>query len=95
MSNAINQTIDPEPNLMELRAKIRHSAAHLLADAVTQLFPEAKLGIGPPTQDGFYYDLVVFLLSFRRIEMIKKVMQKHNIDQDPRYPFFHTHFKLL
>ena len=34
-------------------------AAHLMADAVTRLFPEAKLGIGPPTQDGFYYDLEV------------------------------------
>ena len=57
MSNTMNQTLDPDPNLLELRAKIRHSAAHLLADAVIQLFPEAKLGIGPPTEDGFYYDL--------------------------------------
>ena len=45
--------------------------------------------------DGFYYDFVVFLLSFRRNEMIKKVMQNRDFDQDPRYPFFHTHFKLL
>ena len=30
-----------------------------MADAVMQLFPEAKLGIGPPTADGFYYDLEV------------------------------------
>ena len=30
-----------------------------MADAVMQLFPEAKLGIGPPTEDGFYYDLEV------------------------------------
>ena len=59
MSNTMNQTLDPDPNLLELRAKIRHSAAHLLADAVMQLFPEAKLGIGPPTEDGFYYDLEI------------------------------------
>ena len=34
----------------------RHSTAHLLALAVLQLFPETKLGIGPPTEAGFYYD---------------------------------------
>ena len=34
---------------------MRHSAAHIMADAVMQLFPEAKVGIGPPTADGFYY----------------------------------------
>ena len=34
----------------------RHSASHILAHAVKELFPEVKLGIGPSTQDGFYYD---------------------------------------
>ena len=34
----------------------RHSTAHLLALAVTELFPETKLGIGPPIENGFYYD---------------------------------------
>ncbi len=34
----------------------RHSTAHLLALAVLELFPETKLGIGPPTEAGFYYD---------------------------------------
>jgi len=34
----------------------RHSTAHLLAAAVLELFPETKLGIGPPTDGGFYYD---------------------------------------
>ena len=34
-----------------------HSSAHLLAQAVKQLFPEAKLAIGPPIDDGFYYDI--------------------------------------
>ena len=34
----------------------RHSTAHLLAAAVLELFPETKLGIGPPTETGFYYD---------------------------------------
>ncbi len=36
--------------------KIRHSAAHVLAEAVLTFYPEAKLAIGPPIEDGFYYD---------------------------------------
>lgn len=39
--------------------KLRHSAAHVLADAVKRLFPEAKLTIGPPIENGFYYDFDV------------------------------------
>lgn len=38
---------------------LRHSAAHVMAQAVQDLFPEAKLGIGPPITDGFYYDFDV------------------------------------
>ena len=38
------------------RSVIRHSTAHVLAQAVQDMFPEAKLGIGPPITDGFYYD---------------------------------------
>src|SRR5438105_11962599 len=34
----------------------RHSTAHLLAAAVLELYPETKLGIGPPIESGFYYD---------------------------------------
>ena len=37
----------------------RHSSAHLLAAAVTELHPEAQCGIGPPTDDGFFYDFLV------------------------------------
>ncbi len=36
--------------------RIRHSAAHVMAEAVVSLFPEARLAIGPPVEDGFYYD---------------------------------------
>ena len=43
----------------EGRSVIRHSAAHVLAQAVQDLFPDAKLGIGPPITDGFYYDFDV------------------------------------
>ncbi|TMF02448.1 MAG: threonine--tRNA ligase, partial [Chloroflexi bacterium] len=35
---------------------LRHSTAHLLAAAVIELYPDAKYGIGPPVEDGFYYD---------------------------------------
>ena len=36
--------------------RLRHSAAHIMAEAVSLLFPEVELGIGPPIADGFYYD---------------------------------------
>ena len=42
------------PEALEI---LRHSAAHLMAQAVKRLFPEAKLAIGPVIEDGFYYDL--------------------------------------
>jgi len=38
---------------------MRHSAAHVMAQAVQELFPDAKLGIGPPVENGFYYDFDV------------------------------------
>lgn len=38
---------------------LRHSTAHVMAQAVQQLFPDAKLGIGPPVENGFYYDFDV------------------------------------
>ncbi|MFM9134472.1 MAG: threonine--tRNA ligase [bacterium] len=40
-------------------AVLRHSTAHVLAQAVQDTFPEAKLGVGPPIADGFYYDFQV------------------------------------
>ncbi len=36
--------------------RIRHSASHLMATAILEMFPDAKLAIGPPIKDGFYYD---------------------------------------
>jgi threonyl-tRNA synthetase len=48
-------TIDSPDGLSVLR----HSTAHVLAQAVQDLFPEAKLGIGPPIENGFYYDFGV------------------------------------
>ncbi|MFD4356544.1 threonine--tRNA ligase [Nocardia sp. NPDC058518] len=52
--------VEPVPaNSEDGRSVIRHSAAHVLAQAVQQEFPDAKLGIGPPIKDGFYYDFQV------------------------------------
>ncbi|PZS25349.1 MAG: threonine--tRNA ligase, partial [Pseudonocardiales bacterium] len=39
-------------------AVLRHSAAHVMAQAVQELFPGTLLGIGPPIEDGFYYDFL-------------------------------------
>ena len=47
------------PDSPEALDLYRHSTAHLLAAAVTALFPEAQCGIGPPTDEGFFYDFVV------------------------------------
>jgi len=43
----------------EGRDILRHSTAHVMAQAVTDLFPDAKWAIGPPVEDGFYYDFEV------------------------------------
>ncbi len=45
-----------QENIEEYRSNLRHSAAHLLAEAVLKLHPGAKLTLGPPIKDGFYYD---------------------------------------
>ena len=56
-SDASLTVVTPQtPGALDL---YRHSTAHLLAAAVTSLFPEAQCGIGPPTEDGFFYDFIV------------------------------------
>ena len=74
-----------EEDLGDLRYRMRHSAAHVMADAVVELFPEAKVGIGPPTDDGFYYDFQVDRpFTPEDLERIEAVM-RDRIDAD--YPF--------
>lgn len=48
--------VDPEDKEAFELARMRHSAAHLMAEAVQQVFPDAKFGIGPAIDNGFYYD---------------------------------------
>jgi threonyl-tRNA synthetase len=56
---------------------LRHSAAHVLAQAVQNINPEAKLGIGPPIKDGFYYDFdVENAFTPEDLKSLEKAMQK-------------------
>jgi threonyl-tRNA synthetase len=64
VADDILQEIRWEPNQppaelprQERLRRIRHSASHIMAQAVRELFPEAKLAIGPPIENGFYYDM--------------------------------------
>ncbi len=66
---------------------MRHSTAHLLAAAVTQLYPEAKYGIGPPVQDGFYYDFD-FGKSISESDLAAIESRMRRIAQEDR-PFEH------
>ncbi len=57
--------------------RIRHSAAHVMAQAVLELFPEAKYTIGPPIEDGFYYDFdLPRPLTPQDLEKIEKRMRE-------------------
>ena len=55
---------------------MRHSCAHLLAQAVTELFPDAKPTIGPPIKDGFYYDFHMDPINEGDLNKIEKLMRK-------------------
>jgi threonyl-tRNA synthetase len=56
---------------------LRHSCAHVLAQAVQELFPQTRLGIGPPVRDGFYYDFDVERpFTPEDLKSLEKVMQK-------------------
>jgi threonyl-tRNA synthetase len=61
----------------EGRAILRHSTAHVLAQAVTDLFPEARFAIGPPVDNGFYYDFdVARPFTPEDVERIERRMQE-------------------
>jgi threonyl-tRNA synthetase len=58
-------------------AVLRHSTAHVMAQAVQQHFPEAKLGIGPPIRDGFYFDFDVERpFTPEDLKVVEKTMQR-------------------
>ncbi len=58
-------------------AVLRHSAAHVLAQAVQEVHPKARLGIGPPIRDGFYYDFdVAEPFTPEDLKALEKIMQR-------------------
>jgi len=58
--------------------RLRHSTAHIMAQAITQLYPDVSLAIGPPIQDGFYYDVDIpnVTLSEEDLPAIEKEMKR-------------------
>ena len=88
------------------RSVIRHSSAHVLAQAVQQAFPEAKLGIGPPIENGFYYDFQVDraftpedlkLIESRMRDIVKqgqRFVRREVTDADARAELADEPFKL-
>jgi len=65
-------------NQNEYLKALRHSAAHLLAHAVIELYPETLLTIGPPTEDGFFYDSLP-VRNFKQEDLAPIVERMHAI----------------
>src|SRR5437588_5459768 len=88
LADAPLEIITPKsPDALEL---IRHDAAHILATAVTELYPGTKVSIGPPIETGFYYDFEFpdgVKVSDDDLERIERKMKEH-IDADE--PFERT-----
>ena len=73
-----------DSTLADVRYRMRHSAAHVMAEAVIKLFPEAQIAIGPPTQDGFYYDFEVSRpFTPEDLEKIESLMRETIKDDRP------------
>ena len=71
----IERTVDKSTHLYRLR----HSLAHVMAQAVQKLYPGVKLGFGPPIADGFYYDFLFpagVTLSEEDLKAVEKEMQR-------------------
>ena len=57
--------------------RVRHSLAHVMAEAVLERFPEAKFAIGPPIEDGFYYDFALPRpIEDKDVKWVEKRMRK-------------------
>jgi len=88
LSSKINEDSEIEPiyvNSEEGLEILRHSTAHVMAQAVKRLFPEAKVAIGPAIKDGFYYDFD-YKRPFREEDLSKIQEEMHKIIQED-YPF--------
>ncbi|MFH0993674.1 MAG: TGS domain-containing protein, partial [bacterium] len=73
--SSIQLITDSDPAALEI---LRHSAAHLLAEAIRSLYPEAKFGVGPAIEEGFYYDIDLgdVVLTESDLPAIEKQMLK-------------------
>ena len=82
---------------------MRHSAAHVLAKAVLEMFPEAKLSIGPAIENGFYYDFDLprtlipedLPLIEKKMEKIIKADQKFEKYSEPKKKAIEFYKKLI
>ena len=83
----LNATIDRDAKIRLITSKdpealeiLRHSSAHVMAQAILRVYPDAKLTIGPAVEDGFYYDIDMAPVSeddFAKIETeIKKIIKE-------------------
>ncbi|SOC54240.1 threonine--tRNA ligase [Ornithinimicrobium cerasi] len=72
--DVVEPVLVSEPDGLEV---LRHSCAHVLAQAVQETFPDARLGIGPPIRDGFYYDFDVEVpFTPDDLKLLERSMQK-------------------
>jgi threonyl-tRNA synthetase len=80
---AIEVVTDRDPEALSL---IRHDAAHVMAEAVLELWPGAKISIGPPIEDGFYYDIEFpdgVKVTDADLPRIEEVMRAHIAADEP------------
>lgn len=65
------------PDTKEALEILRHSTAHLMAQAIKRLYPNVKLGVGPVIENGFYYDIDMDeTISHEDLPKIEKEMKK-------------------
>src|ERR671926_1701902 len=77
--------VDTVEKAMTPLERMRHSGAHVMAEAVTDLFPDARLGIGPPVENGFYYAFdLPRPLTPEDLESIEERMRS-SIERDQRF----------
>jgi threonyl-tRNA synthetase len=84
MADELEIAFAPEDQLSYELARMRHSTAHLMAEAVQEIFPDAKFAIGPAIENGFYYDMdLPRPLSPDDLSAIEERMRAHQAAAEP------------
>jgi threonyl-tRNA synthetase len=84
LSDEMDIAFDPEASGDFELARMRHSAAHLMAEAIQELHPDVKFAIGPAIEHGFYYDMdLPNPLSSDDLSAIEERMQEHKQKAEP------------